>query len=102
MFSFFKNLFSNKDMDTIKELVKSGAAVVVDVRSPQEFAGGSVKGAKNIPLDKLESQIDKIKAFQKPVVLCCASGMRSARAASILRGKGLENIHDAGGWTNLA
>lgn len=54
--------------------------MIIDVRSPGEFSGGHVKGSKNIPLQKIESQVKKIKKMNKPVVAYCASGGRSDQA----------------------
>lgn len=54
-----------------------GGAVLVDVRGPSEFAGGTLKGARNIPMGSPPSGLDK----SVPVIVFCASGMRSARVA---------------------
>jgi len=75
-------------------------AVVLDVRSSQEFNFGHVKGAQNVPLDSVKHKIEKIKKLNKPVITCCASGMRSASAASILKQHGIEVIN-GGSWTKV-
>lgn len=82
-----------------KELLANGA-VIVDVRTPQEFTGGNVKGSKNIPLAELDSNVEKIKSWNKPVVLCCASGMRSGQATRILKSAGVE-CTNGGGWLKV-
>lgn len=99
MFDFIKKMLDG-NAEEIKELVNNGA-VIIDVRSPGEFSGGHAKNAINIPLNTLTNNFTKIKNYKKPVVLCCASGMRSSKAKSILTSKGLENVHDAGSWVNL-
>ncbi len=66
--------------------VEAGA-VLVDVRTPAEFASGSIPGARNLPLDRLEGQLGELDKAKK-VVVFCRSGMRSARAATILRRHG--------------
>lgn len=99
MFDFIKKMLGGNS-EEIKELVNNGA-VIIDVRSPGEFSGGHAKNAVNIPLDTLGNNIAKIKKYKKPVVLCCASGMRSSRAKGVLINKGVENVHDAGSWGNL-
>ena len=81
------------------ELMKQGAQII-DVRSPGEFSGGHIKGSVNIPLQSLQSSMGKIKK-DKPVITCCASGMRSASAKSILQTKGYQNVHNGGGWSSL-
>jgi phage shock protein E len=82
----------------IPELIKGGA-VIVDVRSRGEFASGSSEGSINIPLDELKSGSDTLNR-SKPVVVCCASGTRSAMAASVLRRKGFVKVVNAGPWRN--
>lgn len=81
------------------ELMKQGAQII-DVRSPGEFNGGHIKGSVNIPLQSLQASMGKIKK-DKPVITCCASGMRSASAKSILQSKGYQNVHNGGGWSSL-
>lgn len=79
---------------------KERGAVVIDVRSPEEFRGGHVKGSKNIPLQSIANRADEIAGMKKPVILCCASGMRSGQASSILKKAGVECIN-GGGWTKV-
>jgi rhodanese-related sulfurtransferase len=82
----------------LPELLKQGA-VVIDVRSPGEFASGSSKGSVNIPLPELEKSLARLDPG-KPVVLCCASGTRSAAAAAVLKKRGFRIVFNAGPWTN--
>jgi phage shock protein E len=98
---FFSNLFSGGNKVNIAEIIEKGA-VIIDVRTPGEFAGGHVKGAVNIPLDKIQSNISKIKNYKKPVVVCCASGMRSSNAKRVLVKNGLVEVYDAGSWMSIA
>ncbi|MBX7205520.1 MAG: rhodanese-like domain-containing protein [Bacteroidia bacterium] len=81
------------------ELMKRGA-VIVDVRSKGEYSGGHVKGSLNIPLNSLSGQLSKLKK-DKPVITCCASGMRSASAKSILKQNGYTEVYNGGSWVNL-
>lgn len=75
---------------SIKEQVEKGA-FLVDVRTPSEFASGSVKGAVNIPLDEVESRVNEFKG--KPsVIVFCRSGNRSSQAKSILEANGITNV----------
>jgi len=74
---------------------------VIDVRTPQEFAMGSVEGSVNIPLDILPSKLEKIRNMKKPLILCCASGIRSANATRILKSKGLKDVHNGGSWIRV-
>jgi phage shock protein E len=81
------------------ELLKSGEAIVIDVRTPAEFMGGHVTGSINIPVNEIPGRIDEIKKL-KNVVLCCASGGRSASAANFLKQNGIQ-CFDGGPWTNV-
>lgn len=82
------------------ELVKQGA-IILDVRSKGEYAGGHIKGSMNISLDALSSNLNKLKDKNKPIITCCASGMRSASAKSILKSHGYKEVHNGGGWYSL-
>jgi rhodanese-related sulfurtransferase len=84
----------------IKEALKSGA-VIIDVRTPQEYDNGRVPGSINIPVDRISSNIERIKAMKKPVVLCCASGVRSATAKNILKSAGLNEVFNGGSWESV-
>jgi rhodanese-related sulfurtransferase len=99
MIRFLKNIFGAKPKVDYKELVKSGAQII-DVRTKEEFAGGHIKGAVNIPLNAIGTQISKLKK-DKPVITCCASGMRSAAARNILKSKGFPEVYNGGGWMSL-
>ena len=79
-----------------KELIKNGA-VIVDVRSPQEFKSGHAKKSKNIPLPKLKTKIKTLK--DKEVILVCKSGGRAGMAKSILKKEGVI-AHNLGPWQN--
>ena len=90
--------FGNKS-NSMQEFKEKGA-IVIDVRSQGEFAGGHIKGAKNIPLNEIGNKINDIKKLNKPVIACCASGMRSSQATSILKQNGIDAIN-GGGWQSL-
>lgn len=79
-----------------KAAVEDGA-LLVDVRSPGEFAGGHVEGAINVPVGELEGRLAEIDNEQ--VVVYCRSGGRSARAARILEAAG-KIVVDMGGMSN--
>jgi len=72
----------NKTND-IQEYVAKGA-LILDVRTKEEFADGHIKGSKNIALQVLNGNIETIKKWNKPIIACCRSGMRSAQATSFL------------------
>lgn len=99
MFGIFKNLFSQSKSEDFTMLIKDGA-YLVDVRTPQEFAGGSVKGAINIPLDKVQSQLTTFKD-KKHIIVFCRSGNRSSQAKSILAQNGFANVTNGGTFDNV-
>ena len=81
------------------ELLKQGA-VILDVRSKGEYQGGHIKGSVNIPVDVLRNNLSKLNK-EKPIITCCASGMRSASAKSILKSNGFTEVYNGGGWMSL-
>ena len=83
----------------IAEFIKK-EAIIIDVRTYEEFASGHIKNAKNIPLQIIETKINEIKKLNKPVIVCCKSGMRSGQAHSILNRNGIETIN-GGSWQSL-
>ncbi len=98
-------------IETIKKLLGMGpkvdlanvianGGIIIDVRTPGEFAGGNVKGSLNIPLASLNSQMQKLKK-DKPIITCCASGMRSSSAKSTLQANGFKEVYNGGSWYNL-
>lgn len=99
MIQLIKNIFGIGPKTDYKELVQSGAQII-DVRTKQEFQNGHIKGSINIPLQNLSNNLSKIKK-DKPVITCCASGMRSASAKSILKSKGFSEVYNGGGWMSL-
>jgi phage shock protein E len=77
--------------------VRNGQKTWVDVRTPEEYAGGHVPGAINIPLDQIQGRLDEFKDMPKPVVAYCRSGARSGMATSILKGAGIQEVINGGG-----
>lgn len=94
----------NVDVTQAKAMIDKGKVVVVDVRTPSEWNSGHLKGALHIDIssadfDKKIAQLAK----DKPVVVYCAVGGRSARAASAMAGKGITTVYNMSGgiqdWT---
>lgn len=97
MFSFLKKLFGpGTDFKALKE----SGAIIIDVRSPQEFDHGHIQGSKNIPLDKIQREAKTIKNMNKPIITVCKSGARSGMAKSILKAAGVE-VYNGGPWNIL-
>jgi phage shock protein E len=91
-------LFGNKNKKIQEFMIRN--AIIIDVRTKAEYDMGAIPGSKNIPLQNINSKIKEIKKLNRPVITCCASGMRSGSAASILNGQGVEAMN-GGGWKSL-
>lgn len=100
MINTLKTLLGFGPKTNYRELIENGA-VILDVRSKPEYDSGHIKGARNIPVDRLRQNLDKLKRNNKPVITCCASGMRSASAKSILKANGFEQVYNGGSWSSL-
>lgn len=83
----------------VEDYLKNGA-VILDVRTHREWDLGHIEHSVHIPLDALQNRVDEVKALNKPVIVCCESGVRSAKAAKFLN---LHNIEatNGGGWVKL-
>ena len=74
-----------------------GAAVLLDVRSPEEYAEGHVPGSKNLPLQNLDEIGSVVARKDAKLFVYCHSGVRSNRAVALLRGMGYTHASDIGG-----
>ena len=99
MLDTINQLFGFKKTD-YADLLKKGA-IIVDVRSKGEFAGGHIKNSINIPVDQLLNNLSRLKDKNKTIITCCASGMRSGSAKTILLNNGYIDVHNGGGWASL-
>ncbi len=72
----------------------------MDVRTKAEYESGAIPGSRHIPLQQLGARVSDVKKWNKPVITCCASGMRSATAAALLRKNGVETMN-GGGYASL-
>lgn len=100
MLNILKQLLGLGPKVDFRGLVQKGA-VILDVRTPAEFKAGHIKGAINIPVDKLQGNLAKVKSMDKPVIACCRSGSRSGMAVGILKQAGLE-AYNGGPWNVLS
>lgn len=97
--SFLQNLFGGGQTADLKTIIEQGA-FLVDVREPGEFAGGTAKGAVNIPLGTVASQLEKFKGKEN-IIVFCRSGNRSGQAKIILEQNGFKNVVNGGTWENV-
>ena len=85
--------------EEIKKYLEKGA-VVLDVRTEQEWDEGHTEGAEHIVLTLIPSEIDKIKSWNKSVIAVCRSGGRSGQATDFLKSNGIDIIN-GGPWQNV-
>lgn len=100
MFDSIKQMLGIGPKVDYAQLIKDGA-IVLDVRSKGEYAGGHIKGSVNIAVDQLAANLSKLKDKEKTIITCCASGMRSAAAKNILKANGYKLVYNGGSWLTL-
>ena len=88
------SIFKRADMDAgVAQFQKTPGAVLLDVRTPEEYAAGHVPGSRNIPLDQIgTAQLDR----SAPLFVCCRSGARSGQACAVLTRRGFEAVNIGG------
>nr|WP_246316152.1 rhodanese-like domain-containing protein [Tepidicella baoligensis] len=80
------------------QLINREKAIVIDVCSPEEFAAGHVTNAKNVPIGELENRLTQVvKNKTLPVLMVCASGIRSKRAVAVAKKLGYEKAYSLAG-----
>ena len=73
-------------------------ALILDVRTEREFAAGHIGGAKLIPVQDLERRMGELEGLrEKPILVYCRSGRRSAIAAGMMREAGFTELYDLEG-----
>jgi len=97
MLNWLKNLFIGPDLKAFA----SNGALIIDVRTREEFKNGHHPISINIPLSDLSGKIFDLKAKQKTIIACCQSGSRSSMAVSLLRKNGID-AYNAGSWRQIA
>lgn len=85
--------------ELVKEAIKEGA-VIVDVRTPQEYKDGHIANSLNIPLQQINVRISTLKKKNKTVITCCKSGGRARQAKAILQRNGIKCVN-GGSWGGL-
>ena len=99
MIQFLKSLFGIGPSVNFEDIIANGATII-DVRTKGEYQSGHLKNSVNIPLDVLPNHLSKLDKT-KPIITCCASGMRSSAAKGMLQSNGFTEVHNGGDWTNL-
>jgi len=93
MFGLLKKLFQD-DTEALQKALNQGGTIL-DVRSPMEFKSGSVKGAVNIAHTDIQLMKKKVLKLKQPIIVCCASGMRSTAAIHNLKELGVTDVVNA-------
>ena len=94
----FMGLFNHKDINSgVNEWKNTKDAVLLDVRTAEEYSEYHIEGSTNIPLGNLDSIVQFITDKSTPLFVHCLSGGRSARAVAFLKSKGYTDVHDIGG-----
>jgi len=93
-FDFFKQTDINQG---VKEYASTPGAVLLDVRTPEEYRGGHIPGSKNIPLQVIEKAASVAENRDTALYVYCYSGARSRQATGLLQRMGYTNVHNIGG-----
>jgi len=84
-----------KPKNNISDYINKGA-VILDVRTAKEYKANHIPEALHIPLAELESRLEELTVLNKPVIAHCASGVRSAQAARLLKSYNIDAINGGG------
>lgn len=88
---------SNSNIDVsiteAQKMWQNKSAIIIDIRTPEEYNAGHIPGVPLIPLDQLSARSAEVPKDQK-VLLICRSGNRSSQGVKLLRGKGFENVYN--------
>lgn len=99
MIKFLKKIFGAGERPDFAALLAAGA-IVIDVRTPEEYRMGHIKQSINIPLQILSGKVAELSKKKKPIITVCRSGSRSGMAKNMLRRQGVET-YNGGAWTSF-
>ena len=94
IFDFFKQPDINQG---VQEYKNAAGAVLLDVRTPQEYGEGHIPGSQNVPLQQLDKVEEVTENKDTVLYVYCRSGARSRQAVSLLQAMGYTNVHNIGG-----
>jgi rhodanese-related sulfurtransferase len=94
LFDFLKKPDINSG---VKDFRSTPDAVLLDVRSPQEYRQGHIPGSKNVPLQSMRDVNETVPQLDTPLFVYCYSGARSGQAVNMLDAMGYTNIRNIGG-----
>lgn len=93
-FDFFKQPDINQG---IKDYQATPGAVLLDVRTSEEYRGGHIPGSKNVPLQSIDKVASVAENKDTTLFVYCYSGARSRQAAALLQRMGYRNVNNIGG-----
>lgn len=94
----FLDFFKRPDFNAgLEEWHGRTNAVLLDVRTKEEYRQGHIEGSLNIPLQNIQAVKSRVSALDRPIYVHCLSGARSAQAASALKAMGYTNVNNIGG-----
>lgn len=99
MFKFITRFFKPKENPEVLAAIQVGA-LLVDVRTPVEFASGHAPGSINIPLNEVHQRLSEFKSHNQ-IIVFCQSGNRSGQAKTILNRSGISSVINGGSWTEI-
>ena len=94
----FFDLFKHTDINQgVAQFHQMSNAVLVDVRTPEEYREGHIPGSINVPLQQIEDINLEVSDVSTPLYVYCRSGVRSRQATAVLQEMGYEEVHNFGG-----
>jgi rhodanese-related sulfurtransferase len=84
----------------IKEALRQGATII-DVRTANEFDQGKIRNSFNIPVDRININLERIRHMRRPIIICSNSDSETEQVISTLKANGIKDIHNGGSWTRL-
>ncbi len=84
----------------IKEALRQGATII-DVRTAHEFDQGKIRGSINIPIDRININLERMRHMRKPIIACSNSDSETERAIAILKANGIKDVYNGGSWTRV-
>ena len=100
IFLLYRCTVGTSNSSTLKEWISAGA-LIVDVRTPEEFSAGNYKNSINVPVSDIEKKPDIFGDRNRSIIVYCRSGGRSGKAKKILEAHGYSKVLDAGAFSSM-
>lgn len=84
----------------IKEALKRGGTII-DIRTANEFDQGKIQGSINIPIDRININLQRIKQMRKPIIICSNFDSENEKAIGFLKASGIKEVYNGGSWTRV-